>query len=129
MVIPIKCDKDNYASVSILNSKTKVKVDKNYTITFNIENKSALNEYNCINSINKNKLEQDTNKMITNYINKTLEKQKNSKSQFLGLKRYIYLKYPKYNNEEYKVKINVKTNITRTGEINKSSKGEKNEDK
>ena len=56
MVIPIKCDKDNYASVSILNSKTKVKVDKNYTITFNIENKSALNEYNCINSINKKEL-------------------------------------------------------------------------
>lgn len=129
MVIPIKCDKDNYASISILNSKTKVKVDKNYNITFNIENKSALNEYNCINSINKNKLEQDTNKIIKKYINKALEKQDKSKSQFLGLKRYIYLKYPKYNNEEYKVKINVKTNITRTGEINKSSKGEKNEDK
>ena len=129
MVIPIKCDKDNYASISILNSKTKVKVDKNYDITFNIENKSALNEYNCKNNINKKDLEQDTNKMIKKYINKTLKKQDKSKGQFLGLKRYIYLKYPKYNNEEYKVKIKIKTNITRTGEINKSSKGEKNEDK
>ena len=67
--------------------------------------------------------------MIKKYINKALEKQDKSKGQFLGLKRYIYLKYPKYNNEEYKVKIKVKTNITRTGEINKSSKGEKYENK
>lgn len=129
MIIPIKCDKDNYASISILDSKTKVKIDKNYNITLNISNKASLNEYNCSNKINKRKLEQDTNKMIKKYINKALKRQESSKSEFLGLKRYIYLKYPKYNNEEYKVRIKVNTNITRIGEINKSSKGEKNEDK
>lgn len=127
MIIPIKCDKDNYASVSISNSKTKVKIDKNYTININIDNKAALNEYNCKNNINKKKIEKDTNKMIEKYINKAIKKQKESKSQFLGLKRYIYLDYPRYNNEEYKIKLKVKTNITRKGEINKSSKGEKYE--
>lgn len=127
MIIPIKCDKDNYASVSLSNSKTKVKIDKNYTININIDNKAALNEYNCKNNINKKKIEKDTNKMIEKYINKAIKKQKESKSQFLGLKRYIYLDYPRYNNEEYKIKLKVKTNITRKGEINKSSKGEKYE--
>lgn len=127
MIIPIKCDKDNYASVSLSNSKTKVKIDKNYTININIDNKAALNEYNCKNNIDKKKIEKDTNKMIEKYINKAIKKQKESKSQFLGLKRYIYLDYPRYNNEEYKIKLKVKTNITRKGEINKSSKGEKYE--
>ena len=127
MIIPIKCDKDNYASVSLSNSKTKVKIDKNYTININIDNKAALNEYNCNNNINKKNIEKDTNKMIEKYINKAIKKQKESKSQFLGLKRYIYLDYPRYNNEEYKIKLKVKTNITRKGEINKSSKGEKYE--
>ena len=112
-----------------LDSKTKVKVDNKYNITINVNNKSSLNEYNCGNKINKNKLEKDTNKKIKKYINKAIKKQEKSNSEFLGLKRYIYLKYPKYKNEEYKVKIKVNTKITRTGEINKSSKGEKNENK
>ena len=129
MIIPIKCDQNNYTSISILDSKTKVKVDNKYNITINVNNKSSLNEYNCVNKINKNKLEKDTNKKIKKYINKAIKKQEKSNSEFLGLKRYIYLKYPKYKNEEYKVKIKVNTKITRTGEINKSSKGEKNENK
>ena len=129
MIIPIKCDQNNYTSISILDSKTKVKVDNKYNITINVNNKSSLNEYNCGNKINKNKLEKDTNKKIKKYINKAIKKQEKSNSEFLGLKRYIYLKYPKYKNEEYKVKIKVNTKITRTGEINKSSKGEKNENK
>ena len=50
-----------------------------------------------------------------------------SKSEFLGLKRIIYLNYPQYKDEDYKIKTNIKVNITRNGDIRNSSKGEKHE--
>ena len=60
-------------------------------------------------------------------MNSAIKISNNSKSEFLGFKRMIYLDYPKYNNESYDVKINVKVNISRKGEIRNSSKGEKYE--
>ena len=53
MIIPIKCDK-NYASISILNSKTKNKVkkiDNKYIIYLNIDVNASINEYNFVKDL------------------------------------------------------------------------------
>ena len=68
----------------------------------------------------------DTEKKIKRYIKKSLDKQKETKGKFLGLERLIYLDYPKYKNEDYSVKYNVKVNLVRKGEIRNSIKGENN---
>lgn len=131
MIIPIKCDK-NYASISILNSKTKNKVkkiDNKYIIYLNIDVNASINEYNCVKDLdNKDtiiSLQNKTEKKIKDYITKVLDIKSNS--EFLGLRRFIFLEYPKYNNEEYKVNTKVNVNISSTGDIRNSIKGEKNE--
>ena len=133
MIIPIKCDnKDNYASISIIGSKTKNKIKKNdntYTIYLNVKSNAMVNEYNCSKDLDKEEtiksLQNKTEKKIKKYIKKALSI--NSNSNFLGLKRLIYLDYPKYNNESFNIKINTDVNISRKGEIRNSSKGEKHE--
>lgn len=134
MIIPVKCDNDNnYASIAILNNKTKSNVskkDNNYSINFNIKSEAIITEYNCKSNL-KNEdvienLEKNTEKKIKKYIKKALDKQKETKGKFLGLERIIYLDYPKYNNEDYSVKYNVKVNLVRKGEIRNSIKGENN---
>lgn len=132
MIIPIKCDNENYASISITNSKTKNKVSKEnniYKIDLDINSKAMINEYNCKANLTEektiNNLQKKTEKQIKKYINDALNAKTNSK--FLGLERIIYLDYPDYNNEEYETNIKVNVNITRKGEIRNSSKGEKNE--
>ena len=131
MIIPIKCDK-NYASISILNSKTKNKVkkiDNKYIIYLNIDVNASINEYNCVKDLdNKDtiiSLQNKTEKKIKNYITKVLNIKSNS--EFLGLRRFIFLEYPKYNNEEYEVSTKVNVNISSMGDIRNSIKGEKNE--
>ena len=131
MIIPIKCDK-NYASISILNSKTKNKVkkiDNKYIIYLNIDVNASINEYNCVKDLdNKDtiiSLQNKTEKKIKNYITKVLNIKSNS--EFLGLRRFIFLEYPKYNNEEYEVNTKVNVNISSMGDIRNSIKGEKNE--
>ena len=135
MIIPVKCDNNNnYASISILENKTKTSVKKKnnfYQIDINILSKGNLNEYNCNDDLKDEKtikeIEKKTKKEIINYIDKVLNIK--TDSEFLGLKRLIYLEYPNYNNEEYKININVKVNISRKGEINNGIKGAKNENK
>lgn len=134
MIIPVKCDNENnYASITILNNKTKsnaVKKDNNYVINFNIKSEAIITEYNCKSNLKNEKviekLEKDTEKSIKKYIKKSLDKQKETKGKFLGLERIIYLDYPKYNNEDYSVKYNVNVNLVRKGEIRNSIKGENN---
>ena len=126
-VIPIKC-----SSISLLNSKTKYKVKKEnkYKIYITINSNGSINEYNCNNKLNENtikNLEKKTEKEIRKYVNSVLRVSNNSKSEFLGLKRKIYLNYPVYDNEEYDLKINIKVNLSRKGEIRNSTKGEKYE--
>lgn len=132
MIIPIKCDNENYASISITNSKTKNKVSKEnniYKIDLDINSKAMINEYNCKDNLTEektiNNLQKKTEKQIKKYINDALNAKTNS--NFLGLERMIYLEYPDYNNEKYETNIKVNVNITRKGEIRNSSKGEKNE--
>ena len=137
MIIPIKCDNDNnYSSISILNSKTKNNIKKEnnkYVIDLQIDANASINEYNCEKDLDKEKtinfLEEKTNKKIKDYINKILSLNNKYKSEFLGLKRMIYLDYPNYNNENYDIKINTNVNISRNGDIRNSSKGEKDEHK
>ena len=131
MIIPIKCG-NNYSSISILSSNTKnkvVKKDNYYVITFNIKSNATINEYNCKKDLDNEKtinfLERESERKIKKYINDALDVK--SKSEFLGLKRIIYLNYPQYKDEDYKIKTNIKVNITRNGDIRNSSKGEKHE--
>lgn len=134
MIIPVKCDdENNYASISILKNKTKsnaAKKDNKYIINFNINSEAIITEYNCKKDLTDEKvikeLEKDTEKKIKRYIKKSLNKQKETKGKFLGLERIIYLDYPKYKNEDYSVKYNVKVNLVRKGEIRNSIKGENN---
>ena len=134
MIIPVKCDdENNYASILILKNKTKsnaAKKDNKYIINFNINSEAIITEYNCKKDLTDEKvikeLEKDTEKKIKRYIKKSLNKQKETKGKFLGLERIIYLDYPKYKNEDYGVKYNVKVNLVRKGEIRNSVKGENN---
>ncbi len=132
MIIPVKCDDKNYASLSVLKSKTKsnIKKEKNqYQINFNIKSNAIITEYNCSKDLTDEKtikeLETLANKKIKKYINSALEKQKNSKSKFLGLERLIYLDYPDYKYEDYSVKLKVDLQLNRKGETRNSSKGDK----
>lgn len=132
MVIPVKCDDNNYASVSVQSNKTKSKIKKGnnkYTVTFYINVNAIITEYNCSKKLTKTKtlesLEKRSEKKIKSYIKKAINKQKNTKGKFLGIERLIYLDYPKYKNEDYNIKYNVNVNIVRKGEINNSIKGEK----
>ncbi len=136
MIIPIKCDEKNYASISIINNKTEKKIIKNnnnYKINFNIRSNGYLNEYNCNKNLKNEKnideLEKQSEKKIKEYIDKVLLIQNNTNSEFLGLKRMIYLDYPNYNNEDFKVNLDIEVNISRKGEINNGIKGEKYENK
>lgn len=134
MIIPVKCDdENNYASILILKNKTKsntAKKDNKYIINFDINSEAIITEYNCESNLKNEKviekLEKDTEKKINRYIKKSLDKQKETKGKFLGLERLIYLDYPKYKNEDYSVKYNVKVNLVRKGEIRNSIKGENN---
>lgn len=134
MIIPVKCDdENNYASILILKNKTKSNAAKKYNkyiINFNINSEAIITEYNCKKDLTDEKvikeLEKDTEKKIKRYIKKSLNKQKETKGKFLGLERIIYLDYPKYKNEDYSVKYNVKVNLVRKGEIRNSVKGENN---
>ena len=134
MIIQVKCDdENNYAYILILKNKTKsntAKKDNKYIINFNINSEAIITEYNCKKDLTDEKvikeLEKDTEKKIKRYIKKSLNKQKETKGKFLGLERLIYLDYPKYKNEDYSVKYNVKVNLVRKGEIRNSIKGENN---
>ncbi len=134
IMIPIKCDKNNYSSISIIKSNTKKNITKNnntFLITLNINLKGNITEYNC-NNINEKvikKLENKTKIKVNNYINNALFKQEIVDSEFLGLKRMIYLINNNYNNENYKVIIKTKVNINRKGEIKTSLKDKNNESK
>ena len=135
LIIPIKCSNDsNYSSISLLKSKTKEKVVKNgnkYIINLNVSASAMINEYNCKKDLDNEKtiksIQKEAEKQIEKYMNKSIKIQNNSKSEFLGFKRMIYLKVGKYNNEDYDVKIKVNVNIPRKGDIRNSSKGEKYE--
>ena len=134
IIIPIKCDDNNYSSISLINSNTKNKVKKKkntYYIYLNVKANASINEYNCLKKLDKEStikyLNKKTEKEIQKYMKKAIKIQEKSKSEFLGLKRMIYLNYPKYKNEKYIVKINTNVNISRNGDIKNSSKGEKYE--
>lgn len=129
LIVPIKCDEKNYASISIIKNETKYDVNKD-KIKIDINSNGNLNEYNCNKDINEDtikELESKTEYKLKEYIDKVLKVQDSSKSEFLGLKRLIYLEYPDYNNEEYKLDISTNVNISRKGELDNSIKGEKYE--
>ena len=133
MVVPIKCDNEYYAAITILKSNTKSNVTKHnnkYEIKFNINSNGVIGEYNCSDDLTEektiNNLEKKVENKIKKYINKALETQKNSKSKFLGLQRTIYLEYPDYKDEDFDIKLDINFELSRKGELRNSSKGAKN---
>ena len=132
-VISVKCSDNNYSSISLKNkTKYKVKKEKNkYILTFTINSTGQINEYTCKKDLKKNKnikeLENNTKKEIRKYIKKVINKQKKSKSNFLGIKRKVYLRYSKYNNEDIDIQYNIKVNINKKGHLNNSIKDGKYE--
>ena len=134
MIIPVKCDdKNNSASISIISSKTKNKVKKDnndkFIINIYIKTNAMINEYNCSKDLDKESTIKQLQKRTENKIKKYIESALSLKtdSEYLGLKRFIYLDYPKYNNQDFVINVNVDVNISRKGEIRNSSKGEKYE--
>lgn len=132
-IIEIKCDNEDYASVSI-NNKTKYdikKMNNKYEITYHINIKGEINEYTCNKNIknedNVKEIENKIKKQISKDIEKVLKKDKENKSNFLGIKRKVYLYDSKYNDEDINVKYDIKVNINKKGQLNNSIKGEKNE--
>lgn len=132
VLIPIKCDDKHYASISIIGSKTKNKVKKignKYKINIDVKSNGMITEYNCSSDLTSNKVIKDlgkkTESKIKKYINKVIDTGKNTKSEFLGFKRTIYLDYPEYKNEKYDINVNVNVNLSRKGELRNSSKGDK----
>ncbi|MBO6195833.1 MAG: Ger(x)C family spore germination protein [Bacilli bacterium] len=132
-VISVKCSDNNYSSISLKNkTKYKVKKEKNkYILTFNITSTGQINEYTCKKDLKKNKnikeLENNAKKEIKKYIKKVINKQSKSNSNFLGIKRKVYLRYSKYNNEDIDIKYNIKVNINKKGHLNNSIKDGKYE--
>lgn len=134
IVIPVKCDENNYSSIA-LKSKTKYKIKKDnnkYKLTINIKSTGNINEYSCYKNLNKKEnieeLEKETKKEIEKAIKKVLIKDKNVKSNFLGLKRKIYLKYSDYKNEEIDINYNINVSIRNKGSLNNSIKDDNYEE-
>lgn len=128
-IIEIKCDKNNYSAIAI-KSNTKYKTNKNnnkYSINITINVDGEINEYTCNNKINTKNLEKKLKKKINNYIESILLKNNNIDSDFLELKRKVYLDNKSYNNEQINVNYKINVNINKKGQLNNSIKGEKNE--
>lgn len=133
MIIPIKCDNKYYSSISVLDSKTKTKVKKinnKYKINIDVSANAIIAEYNCSKDLTKesviSSIEKKTEKKIKEYMDLAIEAGNDTKSKFLGFERQIYLDYPKYDGEDYDIKISIDVNLSRKGEVRKSSKGAKN---
>lgn len=132
MIIPVKCDKNNYSSIVVQKNKTKTSIKKNknkYIVYYEINIEGIITEYNCDKELTKNEtitdLEKRSEKKIKYYIKSALDKQKETKGKFIGIERLIYLDYPNYDNEKYDVKYSVNVNLVRKGEIRNSVKGAK----
>lgn len=134
MIIPVKCNNKYFSSISISKNNTNIKIKKKnnkYLININPNISGIITEYNCNKDLKNeriiNELQKKTENKIKNYINSALKVQNNTKGQFLGLKRMVYLDYPNYKNERIITKVKVNVNLSRKGEIRNSSKGEKYE--
>ena len=128
-IIEVKCDSDNYSSISI-KSKTKYETENTnnkYVLKYIINITGEISEYNCEKDLtNDNKdLENRLKNKIKSILKKVLDK--DTDSNYLGIKRKIYLDNSKYSNEDITVKYEIKVDISKKGQLNNSIKGEKNE--
>lgn len=125
-IITYKCNKDNYMSVEILKSKTKI-IPKNNKINIKINIDVSINETNC--NISKKEINNYLNKYIKNNLNNIRTKYN---SDIFGFKdeiyKHDYKNYKKLTNSWFKdidINLNNKTNIISSGNI-KENNYEKN---
>ena len=130
-IITSKCkNENNYFSIEIIKSKNKIKY-KNNKIYMNFKIKGTISEINCnkdVNSIKTRKeLNEITTREINKKINKTINKAKKSKNDFIGLGNILYKNNRKINNDWDKEKLNNLEIITKVDlQIIKEGKIEKN---
>ncbi len=94
-IISFKCDKDKYGSIEVVDSKASFSYDKDKNkINIKIDLQGVLSELNCNIDISKDegvkKIEDKLEEKIKNSIKKTIEEEKMTKSDFLGIGKYLY---------------------------------------
>ena len=118
-VISFKCDKNNYASIELVNNNSKLSYDvsKN-TLSIKSTIVGSLSELNCNYNIKKEsdvkKLEKKLEKRIEDMLNETIEyAKKYYKSDFLGIERYVLKNdYKHYKGKNYNdLRKNINSNI------------------
>ena len=118
-VISFKCDKNNYASIELVNNNSKLSYDvsKN-TLSIKSTIVGSLSELNCNYNIKKESdvknLEKKLEKRIEDMLNETIEyAKKYYKSDFLGIERYVLKNdYKHYKGKNYNdLRKNINSNI------------------
>lgn len=100
-IISFKCDKDKYASIELLSSKTSFEYDKKENkIKVKTDLTGTLSELDCNLDITKDegikKLEDLLKSRIEEIFNETIKAEKENDSDFLGIGKYLYQNDYKY---------------------------------
>lgn len=139
-VVTGKCeDENNYFSVEILKSKSKIESQiKNDTININIKATGTVGEINCNNNLDDIKtrkmINSVTSKEIKKKVLKTINLSKKTKNDFIGIGNYIYKNEKDYFDfknkdwdrdgiEKMKIKVKIKLEIIKEGNLEKNIHG------
>ena len=125
-IINLKCDTKNY-TLLINDVKTSKKYNKNKKeLTYQIDIKSNVNNYECNMDLQKQtnikKLNKLSNQEIKSKINELINIELTNNYDFLGIQNYIYKHNNKINLQDIKIKIFINTEINSIGEIRKWKK-------
>lgn len=121
-ILNLKCDNNNYTLLT-KEVKTKQKIKDN-TLTYTINIKANINNYECTDNLNKPETINKLNKLSSNQIKENIEQLINTQTQynydFLGIQNYTQ-KHSKTKTKPT-IKINVTTEITSIGELRRWNK-------
>lgn len=130
-IITFKCDDKNYSSMEILDIDSNYKFDNN-TLIINLKLVATVKELNCNIDITNNKSINKLKDMFIDktkeIINKTINNEQKSLSDYIGIGRYIYKNnynyYIKNNNIDNVIKnmksiVNIDATLTQKSSIRK----------
>ena len=131
-ILTYQCEKDNYLSAEIIDSKSKITI-KNNQININVEANTTINESNCNLKLNENKNISSLEKDLAIYLKNNLENdinyiRDNYNSDVFGFldeiykhnyKEYLKIKDNWYKDtyKNYPINITTKINIVSKGNI------------
>ena len=123
-IVTVKCNKENYLSAEVIDSKTKTSY-KDQKITINVIANANISENNCMENLNSIKKLNKIQKKLENNIKKNIKKTINKaifeyNSDIFGFKDLIYKSNPKFfktikskdeylKNLDYEIKVNIKS--------------------